>query len=480
VASSWREWAVDRFVRCRDWAADRFGWNPIQKHVLDRRVAKGSWYFGDGATLLLLFGVQVVTGAFMMLTYAPTPDGAYQSVRYITEQQMFGWFVRGLHYWSAGMMVFMLFFHLFRQILVGGYKPPREATWLIGVVMFFAVIAMSFTGYVLRWDERGIYALRVALHMFHNVPLIGDGLVVFVQGGEETGAQSLTRIYAVHVIFIPLLLLFLAGWHLYLVMLHGITSPSERRRPVHSAEEQRELYEEDKVSEERGETFFPTTAAKSGAMALVVFLTVLTLTLVLGPRDLDPEANLVERAFPVEEWWFWWYSALIAITPSAFAPALVVLFPIVLFLVLVSLPFIDRGPNRGIRRRPIAALVVVICVVTMFYLSGLRLESPWTGWPDPEPPPVPPGIELTREAEEGRQLFATYGCNTCHPVAGQGWQFGPDLARIPEVRTRAEMREYILAPPEGVAMPAYAGRISEEELGHLLDFVHAAQTFPRE
>jgi quinol-cytochrome oxidoreductase complex cytochrome b subunit len=85
-------------------------------------------------------------------------------------------------------MVFMLFFHLFRQILLGGYKPPREATWLIGVVMFFAVIAMSFTGYVLRWDERGIYALRVALHMFHNVPLIGDYLVIFVQGGSEPGA----------------------------------------------------------------------------------------------------------------------------------------------------------------------------------------------------------------------------------------------------------------------------------------------------
>jgi ubiquinol-cytochrome c reductase cytochrome b subunit len=326
------------------WALDRFSVKPIEKSLLDRRVAKGAWYYGDGATLFLLFSVLLLTGAFLALSYSPSLEGAYPSVRYITDSQMLGWFVRGLHYWSAGLMVVMLVFHLFRQILVGGYKSPREGTWLIGVLLFFAVIATSLLGYVLRWDERAIYGLRVALNMFYRVPLIGESLVLLVQGGPQIGSQTLPRIYAVHVFFIPLLLLALIGYHMYLVVVHGITGPTERTRPVASAEEQRRLYKEDAMSEERGETFFPYTAMKSGAMAAVVFLIVLLLTVVLGPGRLYPEANLVERSYPMEEWWWSWFSSLAAQIPPWLATPVYVGLPILLFLVLVSLPFL--GPHR--------------------------------------------------------------------------------------------------------------------------------------
>jgi ubiquinol-cytochrome c reductase cytochrome b subunit len=167
----------------RAWVADRFGLAPVRENFLKRRVPRDPWYFGDGATLLLLLMVQVVTGAVLALSYTPTPDAAYASVEQITDGQPFGRFLRGLHYWSAGLMVIMLFFHLFRQVLVGGYKFPREGTWLIGVGLFFAVLVMAFTGYVLRWDERAVHAVRVVLHMFYQVPVIGEALVYFVQGG---------------------------------------------------------------------------------------------------------------------------------------------------------------------------------------------------------------------------------------------------------------------------------------------------------
>jgi ubiquinol-cytochrome c reductase cytochrome b subunit len=461
----------------RNWVADRFGLKPIKEKALDRRVAKGSWYFGDGATLLLLLGVLVATGALMTLTYSPTPDTAYESVRYITEMQVLGWFIRGLHYWSAGLMVVMLFVHLFRQILLGGYKAPREGTWLLGVGMFFLVITMSFLGYLLRWDERSIYALRVALTMFHNVPVIGEGLVVFVQGGEDAGALTLTRLYSVHVLFVPLTLLLLVAFHVYLVIFHGVTSKSERDQPVESAEEQKKIYKADANSEKRGETFYPITMAKSGAMAFAVFALAVILTLTAGPAPLYPEANLVERSFPIEEWWFWWYSALIALLPSAMAPSFVVLFPILLFIVLVSLPFLDRGPNRGIRRRPIAAAMVAVCVIVILYLSDLRRRSPWTGWPSSEPPPVPQGVTLSPEVEQGRQLYVRYGCNSCHAIAGHGRRIGPDLAQLGDRFSRSEYREYILKPPEGIPMPGYEGRVTEEELERIIDFVHTAQTF---
>ncbi len=469
-----------RMERLRRWAVDRFGIGPIRDNALDRRVAKGPWYYGDGATLTLLLGVLVVTGMAMVLTYSPTPDTAYRSIEHITERQTLGWFIRALHYWSAGLMVVMLFFHLFRQILVAGYKFPREGTWIFGALLFHAVIAMSFTGYLLRWDERSLHAIRVMLHMFSNVPWIGDELVVFVQGGEEPGALLLTRIYAVHIMILPLVIALMTGWHIYLVMVHGITSRREKEVPIHTADKQKTLYKEQAHSEEDGETFYPETMAKSGTMAFVVFGVVLALALIAGPAELYDEANLVDRSFPVEEWWFWWYSALIALMPEWFAPAFVVLFPLVVLLAMLALPFLDRGPKRGMRRRPFAVAFVVLCVIALFGLSALRLRSHWTGWPSAEPPPVPEGITLSPPAEEGRQLFAAYGCNSCHAVGGSGRMVAVDLAKVETRRSRQEYRAYILNPPPGIAMPAYEGRIQPEELERLLDYIHTAQTFPRE
>jgi ubiquinol-cytochrome c reductase cytochrome b subunit len=463
----------------RRWISDRFGLQEIQAAALDRRVARTPWYYGDGATLTLLFGILIATGAMMTLTYTPSPAEAYESVVHITERQRLGWFIRALHYWSAGLMVVMLFWHLFRQILIAGYKPPREGTWLIGVLLFVGIIIMAFTGYVLRWDERAIYALRVSLHMFHNVPLIGEHLVVFVQGDAEPGALTLTRIYAVHIIFVPLLLMALVGFHLYLVILHGVTSPAERDTPVESAEQQKALYKREANSPERGETFYPETMARSSVFAFIVFALVVILALLLGPQELAPPANLTERAFPAEEWWYWWVSGLIAYLPPRIAPAFVVVFPIVLFVFLMLLPFIDRSPYRGMRKRPVAVAAVIVCIAAVLYLSDMRRVSPWTAWPDEQPPPVPEGFQLPLRAEQGRILFARYGCNTCHPIAGHGPLVAPDLARIRFPFSRAEMRGYILRPPPGVAMPAYEGRISEADLERIVDFIHTAQAFPR-
>jgi ubiquinol-cytochrome c reductase cytochrome b subunit len=467
-------------VDWRGWLTDRFALKPIKKNVLDRRVPKAPWYYGDGATLLLLFGVLVVTGMAMALTYSPSPDTAYDSVVYITEEQLLGRFVRGLHYWAAGLMVVMLLLHLFRQIILGGYKFPREGTWLVGVGLFFLVLTMAFTGYVLRWDERAVYAATVVLHMFQRVPLIGNDLVVFVQGGTELSAMTLTRLYAVHVVIVPMLIMAFAGYHLYLVITKGVSPPAEREQPIHSVQEQERIYKETIESEERGEYFYPDTTVKSGRMALAVFSLVVVLAVVVGPGALYPEANLAEPSAPAEEWWFWWYSALIALLPPRLAGVVFILLPVLLFVVLVSLPFLDRGPWRAVRKRPWAVAAVLGVVIALLVLTELRVQSPWTGWPSDVPPFVPEGVELSEPAEQGRQLFAAYGCNACHSVASSGPEVAVDLARIGERRSRDEMRAFILQPPEGVAMPAYARRITEEELELLLEFVHVAQTFPRE
>lgn len=459
MASNWRQWITDRFQL-----------DTLYENALNRRVAKTPWYFGDGATLMFLLGVLVITGIIMTLTYSPTPDTAYPSVQYISNEQPLGWFIRGLHYWSAGLFVIMTFIHLFRQLVLGGYKPPREGTWLVGVMMLVGVFVMAFVGYVLRWDERAINAIFVVLHMFSRIPLIGDELVLVIQGGNELGASTLLRLYAVHVLFVPLLLLGLAGYHLYLIIQHGVMSRAEQEQPVETAEEQKKLYKEEAHSEERGETFYPDTVAQSGVVAFCVFLIAVILAIFVGPPDLYPEASLTEPSRPQAEWWYWWYDALIAVVPPPVAPILVVVFPILLIGVLIALPFLDRGSNRGFRKRPFAVASVAVCVIALLTLSVIRYQAPWEGGPQEELPPIPTEIELSDQAKEGYRLFGDYGCNSCHPVAESGPQIGPDLAGGERRLSQKEIRETILNP-EDIPMPSYEGRVSEEELNQLVAFV---------
>ena len=462
------------------WIVDRFGLRPIWDHVLDRNVPKDPWYHGDGMALLVLLTVLVVTGVFLATGYCPALGEAYQSVEYITYQQTLGWFVRGLHYWSAGVMVVMLFLHLCRQLLLGGYKSPREATWLVGVLLLFIVLTTSLLGYVLRWDQRGFYGLRVALTMFQGLPYVGEQLVLVAQGGPEISSLTLSRMYALHVVLLPLLLLLLVGYHVYLVILHGTTTVAERKEPIETVEEQRELYQEQAEHPVKGEVFFPTAVIKISPWSIVALVLVVGLTITVGPRKLMEPASLATASQAGEEWWFAWYSGLVALLPPAVAPTFQWLFPIVIFLFLVLLPFVDRSPLRGWRNRPVATTLVVLMALGILALSWLRYQSPWMGRPSAEAPAVPQGVVLAAEAEQGRLLFRQYGCTSCHSVAGSGGaQVGTDLARMNHLYSQTELRHYILHPPEGVAMPSYEDRLSEDDLESIVSFVLVAQTFRR-
>lgn len=464
----------------RRWIADRFGLKQVAEVTLHRHVPKSPWYFGDGATLMALLGLLVVTGVAMAFTYSPHVDSAYESVRHLTERQTLGRLVRGLHYWAAGAMVVMLCWHVLRQILVAGYKAPREGTWLVGVGLFVLVVIMSYTGYLLRWDERAIHAVRVSLHIFSRVPLIGEHLVVLVQGGQHPGPLLLTRMYALHVLLVPLLIGGLVLWHLYLVMLHGTTTKREQKEEVKTAEEQRAVYEEETHNPKTGELFYPDTMFQSGLMATVVIGIVVVLAIFVGPGPLMAEANLTERSFPAEEWWWWWFSALVAMLPSWLAPIFVVVFPLAMLVAMLLLPLVDRSSKRGMRRRPWAVAVVIAAALALVSLSGWRLQSPWTGWPMPEPPALPEGVTISDSAERGRQLFALQGCTSCHSVAGVGGrQVAIDLARLEPPRTRDALERYIRQPPSDVAMPAYEGWATDEQIARLVDYVLAAQTFER-
>ncbi|WP_425613577.1 cytochrome b N-terminal domain-containing protein [Anatilimnocola sp. NA78] len=462
------------------WLVDRFGLGPIWDHLLDRNVPKDPWYHGDGMALLVLLSVLVITGVVLSLGYCPAVDEAYQSVKYITERQTLGSFVRGLHYWSGGLMVVMLFLHLCRQLLNGGYKSPREGTWLIGVFLLFIVLTTSLLGYVLRWDQRGFYGLKVLFAALQSVPVLGEQLVLLIQGGPEVTSLTLSRVYSLHVVILPMLLIGLVGYHMYLVILHGTTTLAERKEPIETVEEQRELYQEQADHPVKGEVFFPTAVIKISPWSIVSLTLALGLALTLGPRALLAPASSASTEPVSEEWWFAWYSGLVALLPPSVAPTFQWLFPVAVFVGLAMLPLVDRSPLRGWKNRPIATLLVSLLVLAVIGLSWFRYQSPWTPRSSAGVPTTPAGFELAYEAEQGRQLFRQYGCTNCHSVAGSGGtKVGSDLAQLDTIYSQAELRQYILQPPRGVAMPSYTGRMSNDELEEIVAYVLVAQTFPR-
>jgi len=205
------------------WLDERIGWQTIWKTVFTRNVPRVNWLFTLGSATLLAVVNQGVTGILLTIYYVPTPDHAYDSVQYITNQVSAGWLIRGLHHWGASAMVLLSFLHMLRVIFLGSYKYPREVTWFTGVGLFLATIGFGFTGYLLPWDQKAYWATTVGTRIVAVVPVIGDFLLRIVRGGPDLSPLTLTRFFGVHVWVLPVVLLSLLGIHLYLVISIGIS-----------------------------------------------------------------------------------------------------------------------------------------------------------------------------------------------------------------------------------------------------------------
>lgn len=211
-------------TRFGNWLDDRIGWRGIWQTIFLRKIPKVNWLFTLGSATLFVAMTQGITGILLTLYYVPTPDHAYDSVQYITNQVTAGWFIRGLHHWGASAMVVLVFLHMLRVIIYGAYKYPREVTWLTGVILFLVVIGFGFTGYLLPWDQKAYWATTVGTRIAATPPIIGDWILRIMRGGQELSAVTLTRFFGVHVWVLPTALISLIVFHLYLVIRLGISA----------------------------------------------------------------------------------------------------------------------------------------------------------------------------------------------------------------------------------------------------------------
>jgi menaquinol-cytochrome c reductase cytochrome b subunit len=224
-----------------DWVDERTSLSGATRWILFRKVPKGTnWFYTLGSATLFAFLSQAVTGVFLAMFYRPdAAGGAYESIRYITDNVFLGQFVRGMHLWGASVMVVLVFLHMGRTFLWGAYKYPRELNWVIGVVLLILTLVMALTGYLLPFDQRAYWATIVAVNITATGPLIGPYLGDFLRGGAEFGATTLSRFYAIHMLLVPGLIAALILAHLYLVTKLGTTAPPwlKADRPVPSEEE---------------------------------------------------------------------------------------------------------------------------------------------------------------------------------------------------------------------------------------------------
>jgi len=268
--------------------------NSLILHTRPVRVpAKALRYthtFGLGGMSLVLFMLLVCTGLLMIFVYEPSPERAYQSILFMQDEILFGRLIRGVHYWSANLLIAVAALHMLRVFLTGAFHAPRQSNWIIGLSLLFLILLSGFTGYLLPWDQISYWAITICTEMLGYMPGIGQTLQRMILGGTEIGSATVINFYALHTIVVPLSLVMLMTWHFWRVRLAGGVVV-----PRGSADEPQAGT--DYV------LFHPNLLVREIAVALILIAVVLVVAILFG-APLDDPANPGLSPNPAKAPWY--------------------------------------------------------------------------------------------------------------------------------------------------------------------------------
>jgi len=321
------------------WLDERVGLSDFAKLAKKKEVPQHRhtfWYYFGGMTLFL-FAIQVGTGILLLLYYRPSASEAFESIQFIMTEVEFGWLVRSVHSWSANLMVFAMFIHLFSALMLNAYRRPREMTWLSGSGLLGLTLAFGFTGYLLPWNELAYFATRVGTEIPGVIPVIGPFLRRLLRGGNEVTGATLTRFYGIHVAILPALVTVVLGLHLFMVQKHGMSRPPS----VAGGDEGK-----------RTMPFFPNFFLRD-LVGWLCALGVLAALAAYFPAELGKKADPFQPA-PIgikPEWYFMAMFQTLKLLPAHIlgieGELLGVLGFALIGLILIAMPFLDRGAAWG-------------------------------------------------------------------------------------------------------------------------------------
>jgi menaquinol-cytochrome c reductase cytochrome b subunit len=215
------------------WLDERYPFTKAVDEALYQRVPNfaNAFYYCFGGMVFILIALQLLTGVLLALYYVPdgggSPAPAYTSVQYIQSSVYLGWLIRGVHFWGANLLIFMVVIHMFRVYWTGSYRAPRELNWMVGVIMLICILGLSLTGYLLPWDNKAYFATVVTVKIMSGVPPPQLGALIreILQGGPVVGPATLQRFFTAHVFLFPGLIVLFMYMHFRFIRAHGISEP---------------------------------------------------------------------------------------------------------------------------------------------------------------------------------------------------------------------------------------------------------------
>ncbi len=370
--------------RLLEWIDARFPLSATWKAHLSEYYAPKNfnfWYY-FGSLALLVLVIQIVTGIFLTMHYKPDANHAFASVEYIMRDVPYGWLIRYAHSTGASAFFIVVYLHMFRALLYGSHRKPRELIWIFGVLIYLALMAEAFFGYLLPWGQMSYWGAQVIVNLFAAIPIIGEDLSIWIRGDYVVSDATLNRFFAFHVIALPLVLLGLVAAHIVALHEVGSNNPDGVEIKKKKDGQGRPL---------DGIPFHPYYTVKD-ILGVVVFLIVFTAILFFAPEmgGYFLEANNFIPADPLKTpehiapvWYFTPYYAILRAVPPMFGSQ----FPGVLamgvaVLIFFFLPWLDRSPVKSIRYRgpkyKIALTLFVIAFIGLGILGILPATSLYT------------------------------------------------------------------------------------------------------
>ena len=455
-----------------DWLDQRTGYKRLLHEALLENVPGGArWRYVWGSTLIFCFTIQVATGLFLWLAYSPSSQTAWESVYYIQHVMWGGWFLRGLHHFTAQAMTVLLVVHLMQVVIDGAYKAPREVNFWSGVVLLLLTLALSLTGYLLPWDQKGFWATKVATNIAAITPIIGPGLQRIIVGGSDYGHHTLTRFFALHAGIIPGVIIAFIVAHIYLFRKHGVTPKEPRRRP--------------------DAAFWPDQVLRDVVANGAVLLVVLFLVFRYHGAELGAPADPSEQFSAARpEWYFLFLFELLKYFPGGTEVWGAIVIPSVLLLVLALMPFVGNWKlGHRFNVAYLWAMLAGVGVLTTLAVKADRGDPNYarallTAERDSErvielaqsPSGIPPTgaatLLRTDPLTQGPKIFAK-NCASCHRFDGHDGLGGQPKDKISAADLKGyASREWLagLLDPEKIDTPHYFGG-SKLKSGKMTKFV---------
>jgi ubiquinol-cytochrome c reductase cytochrome b subunit len=365
-----------RITACGNWFLERFPltklWNDHMAHYYAPKNFN-FWYFFGSLALLVLVN-QFITGILLTMNYKPDAKLAFDSVEYIMRDVNWGWLIRYMHSTGASAFFIVIYLHMFRGLIYGSYKQPRELIWIFGMFLFLALMAEAFMGYLLPWGQMSYWGAQVIISLFSAIPFIGDDLSLWVRGDYVVSDATLNRFFAFHVIAVPLVLVMLVFLHI--VALHEVGSNNPDGIEI------KKVTDDDGIPLD-GIPFHPYYTVKDifgVGVFLIFFATVIFYMPELGGFFLEADNFIPADPLKTPEhiaplWYFTPFYAILRAVPDKFAGVIAMFGAIA---IMFALPWLDRSPVKSIRYRGAIFKRAVFFFVISFFALGYLGTQPAT------------------------------------------------------------------------------------------------------